>query len=520
MAEGNDFGKMSITKFNGNDFNLWKDKITNALETLEVEDAINQDFKLTEGDENEIKLKVKKDKKARFLLMSVISDDVLRNLPRPTAKEIWTSLISKYEKKSVQSLIFLRTKLMNAKQKSNENVEEFVNRIRNIRKEIEESGNTVHDDEVAMTILRGLEPSYDVFIQCITANIEKKDLNKIIENLVSEEERRNDRRIETGEEKIFYTSRRPFNKKKDLKDIKCFNCNEYGHYAKDCKMSKKNNDNVINYANNNDASFIFQVYQNEMNSSNKWIMDSGASDHICCLKENFEFIEPYKSTVIVGDGRRLKVEGLGSVKVRTKSTNGKMIKITITKVLHVPELTNNVISIGKLVTRGFKIMFERDSCKVYSKNVTLEAKRSKWNYNLCELCTIPTKKFNDKINEEYSKKGLDFYFTNKNDIIKQKDARKKENSDKIHENDIDENMNEQNRIEFEIENGTKTKEHEEVKPKIRNYKGSRKIKSAIEDLTRKIETTGATEFKFEEEAIISESNGMLKKPNSDVSDPT
>jgi hypothetical protein len=41
---------MSITKFNGNDFNLWKDKITNALETLEVEDAIDPNFELNEGD--------------------------------------------------------------------------------------------------------------------------------------------------------------------------------------------------------------------------------------------------------------------------------------------------------------------------------------------------------------------------------------------------------------------------------------------------------------------------------------
>ncbi len=60
MAEGNDFGIMSITKFYGNDFNLWKNKITNALQTLEVEDAIDQNFKLNQGDENEKKLKVKK----------------------------------------------------------------------------------------------------------------------------------------------------------------------------------------------------------------------------------------------------------------------------------------------------------------------------------------------------------------------------------------------------------------------------------------------------------------------------
>ncbi len=82
---------------------------------------------------------MKKDKKARYLLMPVICDDMLRNFPRQTAEDLWTSLVSKYEKKSVQSLIFLRTKLINAEQKYNENFEEFVKRSRNIRIEKEES---------------------------------------------------------------------------------------------------------------------------------------------------------------------------------------------------------------------------------------------------------------------------------------------------------------------------------------------------------------------------------------------
>ena len=43
--------------------------------------------------------------------------------------------------------------------KTNENIEEFVNRILNIGKEIEKSGNTFNDDEVAMTILKGFEPA-------------------------------------------------------------------------------------------------------------------------------------------------------------------------------------------------------------------------------------------------------------------------------------------------------------------------------------------------------------------------
>jgi len=219
--------------------------------------------------------------------------------------------------------------------------------------------------------------------------------------------------------------------KRDLKVVKCYKSNEYGHYAKDCKIPKKNynNEAAINYVKN--ESILFQVYQNEINSNNKWIMNSAATDHICCIKENFEYIEPFESTVIVGDGRRLQVEGIGCVKVKTMTSNGKMIWITITKVLYVPELCNKVISVGKLVTRGFYFLFERENCKINLQNVTLVAKRSKWNQSY-ELCTIPITKVIDVIKEEYSKK-VDFYLKKKKRLFNKK-LKERENSEKTKEN--------------------------------------------------------------------------------------
>jgi hypothetical protein len=59
------------------------------------------------------------------------------------------------------------------------------------------------------------------------------------------------------------------------------------------------------------------------------MMDSGATDHIY-IKENFKFIEPYKST-----DRRLKVKRIGYFNVETMTSNEKMMKITIKKVLYV-----------------------------------------------------------------------------------------------------------------------------------------------------------------------------------------
>jgi hypothetical protein len=43
-----------------------------------------------------------------------------------------------------------------------------------------------------------------------------------------------------------------------------------------------------------------------------WFLDSGASNHICCMREKFIEIQAIDSTIEVGDGRQLEVKGIGT----------------------------------------------------------------------------------------------------------------------------------------------------------------------------------------------------------------
>jgi hypothetical protein len=42
----------------------------------------------------------------------------------------------------------------------------------------------------------------------------------------------------------------------------------------------------------------------------------------------------------------------------------KLSHATITQVLHVPKMKNNVIFVSKLISEGFKVEFDKDGCKV------------------------------------------------------------------------------------------------------------------------------------------------------------
>jgi hypothetical protein len=69
----------------------------------------------------------------------------------------------------------------------------------------------------------------------------------------------------------------------------------------------------------------------------------------------FQRLAEYNSFVQVGDGRNLEVNGKGNIKLQTITTSGMIINLTISGALFVPELTTNLISIGKLSSKGLKL---------------------------------------------------------------------------------------------------------------------------------------------------------------------
>ncbi len=107
---------------------MWKDKIVNALVASECDESIKQTFKI-EGEEDVVKALTKKDEKAKLILMTSINDNILRKLPRKTAKDIWLSLKDKYEDKNLQNVIFLRRRFLNSKQEAKESIEDYIDRV-------------------------------------------------------------------------------------------------------------------------------------------------------------------------------------------------------------------------------------------------------------------------------------------------------------------------------------------------------------------------------------------------------
>jgi hypothetical protein len=85
----------------------------------------------------------------------------------------------------------------------------------------------------------------------------------------------------------------------------------------------------------------------------------------------YESIVPRK--VYMGDDTILEAIGKGNIKA-TMQVGGKMLLTTITQVLHVPKMKNSFISISELISKGLKVEFDEDSCKVNNVHGTFVAK--------------------------------------------------------------------------------------------------------------------------------------------------
>ena len=93
------------------------------------------------------------------------------------------------------------------------------------------------------------------------------------------------------------------------------------------------------------SSCLFSVYRKCMLSTFTpiWIIDSGATDHICHDLKLFQKFEPVKNldnTITVPDGKKVAIKHTGTVKLNDN--------VILDNVLHVPDFHFNLISIHRL----------------------------------------------------------------------------------------------------------------------------------------------------------------------------
>ncbi|KAK9249814.1 hypothetical protein V1507DRAFT_469548 [Lipomyces tetrasporus] len=85
------------------------------------------------------------------------------------------------------------------------------------------------------------------------------------------------------------------------------------------------------------------VFDRDGDLKNTWLIDSGASSHICCQAESFDDLDTTRRPQLDGLGGGVHAEGVGTVRLTV--TNGATL--TLSDVHFVPSFFTNLISVRR-----------------------------------------------------------------------------------------------------------------------------------------------------------------------------
>ena len=84
--------------------------------------------------------------------------------------------------------------------------------------------------------------------------------------------------------------------------------------------------------------------RHEAKRSDAWLLDFGCSNHMCASEGMFSSLDKTFSHIVkLGNNKSMKVTGKGAVKLILHG-----VCCTISNVYWVPELKNNILSVGQL----------------------------------------------------------------------------------------------------------------------------------------------------------------------------
>lgn len=173
--------------------------------------------------------------------------------------------------------------------------------------------------------------------------------------------------------------------------FRCWNCDEPGHREADCPSPKKQQHGSAHQArpqssqsdDDGDGSadlwMATSVTNRHATQVTSWLVDSGASHHMCSSADMLFGISPSDLVITVANGGLLQASVKGSCLLRVQSSDKTTI-VMLHEVHFVPGLERNLLSVTELGEHGISSTFSRTQCRLinsYGTCVAVAARQGK-----------------------------------------------------------------------------------------------------------------------------------------------
>ena len=353
------------------------------------------------------------------IAMNLVVATKSEKYPNGNCAQAWLSLKRKYSPHSAAEISILKKKYTNSRLKKGGDPDTFIDFLERTREQLREMGEEIGDRSFLTDLITKLNSDYENVIEKIQDMLDEEeddedlDIDKIRERLRSRYDRLNPgpkrffKKNEKGKEEDDSEDEDEDEGAKAFTSFggfkgKCFKCGKYGHKGRDCKGKRKK---IVCYKCGKEGHIAFKCPENktketktedEKNEEAECVMigieedalrvvpvdryervsekvseeqmmkndqmkkmfiaDTGASSHMMNSDKGMFNIREVNTSVKVGNGESLRCNKIGDVRIKVKQRDGKKDVETILKdVMYVPQLTTNLLSIGKALKQGWEL---------------------------------------------------------------------------------------------------------------------------------------------------------------------
>ena len=168
-----------------------------------------------------------------------------------------------------------------------------------------------------------------------------------------------------------------------MSKLKCYSCGEKGHLAKDCTKKTKGEANELDFPaelNEDDGPLLACVEEETPDRGEKpdtdtknWLLDSGANIHVVNNKSGLTDLKECSVVInTAGTKKAIKATHKGTLELKTRRGLLRLAEVFVAPV------RNNLLSVKKLVQKGFRVEFTTKGGTVFTpKNKVLFQTRTR-----------------------------------------------------------------------------------------------------------------------------------------------